>query len=130
MPKVIDGKGMLALPGFINAHTPSAMSIFRGYANDIPLMEWLSSRIWPMEDRLTPEDAYWLSMLSIAEMIMGGVTAFADMYMFMDQTAKAVDRSGIRAVLARGLQGPDPKSGSVLKKTGVCGRNGTAMTGV
>ncbi|NLX69894.1 MAG: amidohydrolase [Clostridiales bacterium] len=114
--KVIDGKGMLALPGFINAHTHSAMSIFRGYANDIPLMEWLSSRIWPMEDRLTPEDAYWLSMLSIAEMIMGGVTAFADMYMFMDQTAKAVDRSGIRAVLARGLQGPDPKSEQRLKE--------------
>ncbi|NLO82458.1 MAG: amidohydrolase [Clostridiales bacterium] len=108
--KVIDGKGMLALPGFVNAHTHSAMSIFRGYANDIPLMEWLSEKIWPMEDRLMPGDAYWLSLLSIAEMIMSGVTVFADMYMFMDQTAKAVARSGIRAVLARGLQGPDPKA--------------------
>ena len=108
--RVIDGKGMLALPGFINAHTHSAMSIFRGYANDIPLMEWLRTRIWPMEDRLMPEDAYWLSLLAIAEMIMSGVTAFADMYMFMDQTAKAAAQSGIRAVLARGLQGPDPKA--------------------
>ena len=63
-----------------------------------------------MEDRLMPEDAYWLSLLAIAEMIMSGVTAFADMYMFMDQTAKAAAQSGIRAVLARGLQGPDPKA--------------------
>jgi len=108
--EILDGCGMLALPGFVNAHTHSAMSLFRGYANDIPLMDWLAQKIWPLEDRLQPQDAYWLSILSIAEMAMSGVTAFADMYMFMDQTAKAVEHSGIRAVLARGLQGPDARS--------------------
>lgn len=108
--EVIEGRDMLALPGFVNAHTHSAMSLFRGYANDTPLMDWLAQKIWPLEDRLQPEDAYWLSMLSIAEMLMSGVTAFADMYMFMEQTAKAVEHSGIRAVLARGLQGPDSRS--------------------
>jgi len=108
--EVIDGCGMLALPGFVNAHTHSAMSLFRGYANDISLMDWLAKKIWPLEDRLQPDDAYWLSMLSIAEMLMSGVTVFTDMYMFMDQTAKAVEHSGIRAVLARGLQGPDARS--------------------
>lgn len=108
--EVLDGSGMLALPGFVNAHTHSAMSLFRGYANDMPLMDWLAQKIWPLEDRLQPEDAYWLSMLSIAEMLMSGVTVFADMYMFMDQTAKAVEYSGIRAVLSRGLQGPDSRS--------------------
>lgn len=108
--EVLDGSGMLALPGFVNAHTHSAMSLFRGYANDMPLMDWLAQKIWPLEDRLQPEDAYWLSMLSIAEMLMSGVTVFADMYMFMDQTAKAVEHSGIRAVLSRGLQGPDSRS--------------------
>jgi 5-methylthioadenosine/S-adenosylhomocysteine deaminase len=108
--RTLDGKGKLALPGFVNAHTHSAMSLFRGYANDIPLIEWLSNAIWPLEDRMKPKDAYWLSMLSIAEMIRSGITTFADMYMFMDQTAKAVADSGIRAVLARGLQGPDANS--------------------
>jgi len=108
--KVLDGKGMLALPGFINAHTHSAMSLFRSYANDTPLMEWLTQKIWPLEDKMNSEDAYWLSMLSIAEMLLSGVTTFVDMYMFMDQTAKAVAHSGIRAVLARGLQGTDDRS--------------------
>ena len=59
--KVIDGKGMLALPGFINAHTHIVMTAFRGFADNMPLWEWLSEKIWPMEDKLTSEDAYWLS---------------------------------------------------------------------
>jgi len=107
--KIIDGKGKLALPGFINTHTHSAMTLFRGYSNDARLSDWLSA-IWPLEDMLTPDDAYWLSSLAIAEMIGEGITAFADMYMFMDKTAEAVERSGIRAALGRGLQGPDERS--------------------
>ena len=105
-----DGKGKLAMPGFINTHTHVAMTLFRGYANDLPLMEWLSQKIWPMEDKLKAEDIYWLSLLAIAEMIRGGVTSFADMYMFMEETALAVEHSGVRGVLARGLQGPDENS--------------------
>ena len=107
--KIIDGKGKLALPGFINTHTHSAMTLFRGYSNDTRLSDWLSA-IWPLEDMLTPDDAYWLSSLAIAEMIGEGITTFSDMYMFMDKTAEAVELSGIRAVLGRGLQGPDERS--------------------
>ncbi len=107
--KLIDGKGKLALPGFINTHTHSAMTLFRGYSNDTRLSDWLAS-IWPLEDMLTPEDAYWLSSLAIAEMIGEGITTFADMYMFMDKTAEAVELSGVRAALGRGLQGPDERS--------------------
>ncbi len=104
---IYNGKGMAALPGFINAHTHTAMSLFRGHANDLPLWEWLSVKIWPLEDKMTGRDAYWLSLLGMAEMLAAGVTTFADMYMFMHETAKAVAQSGMRAVLARGLQGPD-----------------------
>ena len=70
--KTIDGKGMLALPGFINAHTHIAMTAFRGHADNLPLSEWLSERIWPMEDRLQPGDSYWLSLLGAAEMVSAG----------------------------------------------------------
>ncbi|HHY82833.1 MAG TPA: amidohydrolase [Clostridiales bacterium] len=108
--KEIDGRGMLALPGFVNAHTHSAMTIFRGYADNLPLWEWLTTRIWPLEEKLQPGYTYWLSMLAAAEMISAGVTAFSDMYMFMTDTAKAVEDSGMRAVLARGLMGPDDQS--------------------
>ena len=114
--KIEDGKGKLAMPGLINTHTHVAMTLFRGYANDLPLMEWLSQKIWPMEDRLLEGDAYWLSLLAIAEMIRAGVATFTDMYMFMEQTAMAVQESGVRGVLARGLQGPDSKSDMRLEE--------------
>ena len=105
--KLIDGKGMLALPGFINAHTHIAMTAFRGYADNMPLWEWLTEKIWPMEDKLEPEDAYWLTLLGAAEMISAGVTTFSDMYMFTREIAKAASDSGMRAVISRGLTGPD-----------------------
>jgi 5-methylthioadenosine/S-adenosylhomocysteine deaminase len=104
---ILDGKGMLALPGFVNAHCHISMNIFRGYADNLPLWEWLSERIWPLEDKLEPKDAYWLSLLGAAEMISAGVTTFSDMYMFMLETAQAVSDCGMRAVLGRGLTGPD-----------------------
>lgn len=103
--KVIGGAGMIALPGFVNAHTHAAMTLFRGFADDMPLMEWLTKKIWPIEARLQAEDVYWGAMLACVEMIRAGVTTFADMYFFMDETAKAVDETGIRASLSRGLVG-------------------------
>lgn len=112
--QTIDGKGKIAIPGLINTHTHSAMMLFRGLHNDLPLNDWLAS-IWPLEDLLTEDDAYWLSSMAIAEMISEGITTFADMYMFMDKTALAVKESGVRAVLARGLQGADYKSEFRLK---------------
>lgn len=114
---IIDGKGKIALPGLINTHTHSAMIIFRGYGNDLPLWDWLSKKMWPLEDQLTAQDAYWLSLLAMAEMIQSGTTTFSDMYMFMDKTAEATSSSGMRAVLARGLQGPDDKSNLRMEET-------------
>jgi 5-methylthioadenosine/S-adenosylhomocysteine deaminase len=101
--RTIDGSGMTALPGLINSHTHSAMSLMRGYGDDVALMKWLSERIWPVEEGLTGEDVYWGALLSIAEMLKSGTTAFADMYFFMDQVAEAVSEAGIRADLSFGM---------------------------
>jgi len=102
---IIDGRGKLVAPGFVNSHSHAAMSLLRSYADDVPLMYWLEKRIWPMEARLKREDVYWGTMLALAEMIKGGTTTFADMYFFMDQVAEAVEEAGIRAVLCRGMVG-------------------------
>lgn len=103
--KIIDGSKKAVLPGLINAHTHMAMSLFRNYADDLPLHEWLTQKIWPIEDKLTSEDVYYGTMLSIVESIKSGVTCFSDMYFFMDDTAKAALESGIRARLAWGMIG-------------------------
>src|SRR5690554_23892 len=100
---VIDGKGKIALPGLINTHTHSAMTLLRGYADDLPLQEWLETKIWPFEAGLSREDIYWGSKLAILEMIRTGTTTFLDMYFQMEMVAKAVDESGIRSVLSEGL---------------------------
>ena len=102
--KVIPGGKRLALPGLVNAHTHLGMTILRGYGDDLPLMVWLQEKMWPMEANLTEDDVYWASLLAIAEMFKGGVTACGDMYFHMDATAKAVTVSGMRASLSRGLQ--------------------------
>ncbi len=101
--KVIDGENKLLMPGLVNAHTHIGMSVFRNYADDMPLHQWLTEAIWPIEGKLEAEDLYWASLLSIIEMVESGTTTFADMYFFMDEVARAVGETGIRAVLARGL---------------------------
>lgn len=101
--EIIDACGMVAMPGLINCHNHAAMALFRGYSDDLRLMDWLSKKIWPAEEKLKPEDIYWGSLLAIAEMIRSGTTTFADMYMSMEQVAKAVHQSGIRASLSRGM---------------------------
>lgn len=106
--KIIDGTKRAVMPGLVNAHTHMAMSLFRNYADDLPLWEWLSEKIWPAEDKLTGEDVYWGTMLSLIESIKSGVTCFSDMYFFMDDTARAVLESGMRARLAWGMVGEDP----------------------
>jgi len=97
---VIDGKGKAALPGLVNTHTHSAMTLLRSYADDLKLQEWLENEIWPLEAKLTEEDVYWGSKLACLEMIKTGTTCFNDMYWFMKGTAKAVEEMGLRAVLA------------------------------
>lgn len=112
---VIDGRGCAATPGLINTHTHAAMCLFRGYADDLPLMEWLSDKIWPIEDKLTPEDVYWGTLLAGLEMIRGGTTAFADQYFHMDRVARAVTECGLRACLSRGLIGTAPNGEEALE---------------
>jgi 5-methylthioadenosine/S-adenosylhomocysteine deaminase len=93
----------LVMPGLVNGHTHAAMSIFRGMADDLPLMEWLTRHIWPVEKDLTPEIVHLGAMLACAEMIRTGTTCFADMYLIEAETAKAVDISGLRGLLAEGI---------------------------
>jgi len=103
--RTISGSGKLLAPGFVNAHGHAAMTLLRSFADDVPLMYWLEKRIWPVEAKLKREDAYWGTLLAIAEMLKSGTTTFTDMYFFMDQVAEAAEEAGIRAVLARGLVG-------------------------
>ncbi|MCL2248759.1 MAG: amidohydrolase [Oscillospiraceae bacterium] len=117
--KTIEGSGKLLMPGLINAHTHASMSILRNCADDLLFNDWLFGRIMPLEDKLTGKDCYWGAKLAILEMIRTGTTSFIDMYYFMDDLAEAVDESGIRAVLSRGLIGnaDDPSVGeSKLKE--------------
>jgi 5-methylthioadenosine/S-adenosylhomocysteine deaminase len=106
--KVIDAQGGALLPGLVNAHTHLAMTLLRGYGSDLNLQDWLEKKVWPAEDRLKQGDCYWGAMLGLAEMIRSGTTAFLDMYMFMDETARAVEETGMRAVLSRGVVGKSP----------------------
>ncbi len=100
---VIDGEDALVMPGLVNAHTHIAMSLLRNYADDLDFWPWLTERIWPAEAKLDAEKVYWGSMLSIAEMLSKGITTFSDMYFFTEETIRAVDETGIRANLNRGL---------------------------
>jgi 5-methylthioadenosine/S-adenosylhomocysteine deaminase len=111
---VIDCTNKLAIPGFVNTHTHAAMTLFRSYADDMVLMDWLQNKIWPAEGKLEAEDVYWGTSLAIAEMIKSGTTTFSDMYFHMPQVAKAVAESGIRAVLARGMAGVAPNGEQAL----------------
>ena len=105
--RVIDGKDMLAIPGLINTHTHMPMTLFRNYADDLPLFEWLNEMIWPAEAKMTAEDAYWGTMLAVAESIKGGVTCFSDMYFYTAEIARAAEESGIRAYLGRAIVSHD-----------------------
>ncbi|ABK44423.1 amidohydrolase [Magnetococcus marinus MC-1] len=93
----LDATGQLILPGLVNAHTHAAMTLFRGYGDDMPLMAWLEQRIWPAEAKLTEEDVYWGTKLACYEMIRSGTLHFQDMYWHFHGVAQAVEDSGIRA---------------------------------
>lgn len=98
--EVLDGTDKAVIPGFANTHTHAAMTYFRGYGDDLDLMDWLNNMVWPVEAHLTPEDVYWGSKMACVEMIKSGTTAFLDMYTFPEGTAQAVEESGMRAVLS------------------------------
>jgi len=97
---LIDGRRKAIIPGFVNMHTHAAMTLFRGFGDDMPLMRWLEEKIWPNEAKLTDEDVYWGARLACVEMLRSGTTTFFDMYHHLDATAQAVEESGLRAVLS------------------------------
>lgn len=99
----IDGADRWLLPGFFNAHSHAAMTLLRGYGDDLPLDRWLNERIFPAETRLTADAVYWGSLLAIAEMLAGGIVSFSDMYYFCRSTARAVAESGIKANLGHSV---------------------------
>lgn len=111
----IDGKGLVAMPGLVNAHTHTAMTVLRSYADDMNLQDWLFEKIFPFEDTLTPELVYDASIKGIKEMLSTGTTCFNDMYFFQEETAKAAEELGMRGVLNEGIT--DPVVDFKLEKT-------------
>ncbi|RMF88764.1 MAG: N-ethylammeline chlorohydrolase [Methanobacteriota archaeon] len=115
---VIDGRGRLVMPGFVNAHTHLSMTLLRGVADDLPLMTWLNDHIWPIEANLNEDHIRAGADLGIAEMIRSGTTCFNDMYWHMETVAESVKKSGIRAALSTPLldvMGPDQR-GKLLRE--------------
>jgi 5-methylthioadenosine/S-adenosylhomocysteine deaminase len=108
----IDLHGDLLMPGFKNAHTHSAMTFLRSYADDLPLRSWLFDKVFPLEARLTPEHIYAFTKLAIMEYLTGGITAGFDMYYHLDAYAKANIDCGFRTAIccAVGASNPDWKS--------------------
>lgn len=99
----IDLNGNLLMPSFKNAHTHSAMTFLRSYADDLPLNEWLYNRVFPLEAKLTADDIYHLSKLAFAEYLTSGISACFDMYYFPENMIKASIECGFRSVLTCGL---------------------------
>ncbi len=108
--ELVDGKGNLLIPAFYNTHCHAAMTLFRGYGEDLPLARWLEERIFPAEERLTYQSVLTATKWAIAEMLRGGVVSFSDMYMFEDAVAEAVLETGIKANLSRSLVSFDPNT--------------------
>lgn len=104
----------LIMPGLVNVHTHAAMSLFRGLADDLPLMQWLQEYIFPVEATLTGELVYQGTLLSICEMIKSGTTSFCDMYLFADDVARAAAEAGFRAWIGEVLYDfPSPNYGEL-----------------
>lgn len=101
----IDGQGNVLMPGFKNAHTHSGMTFLRSYADDLPLLEWLHKQVFPLEDKLKAEHMVPLTKLAIMEYLTSGITANLDMYMFVDEIARASIETGFRTVIQGAASG-------------------------
>ncbi|HEY2334618.1 MAG TPA: amidohydrolase [Solirubrobacterales bacterium] len=97
--EAIDAAGAPLVAPLVNGHTHAAMTLFRGYGGDLPLMRWLQEVVWPIEEKLEAEDVYWGARLACAEMIRTGTTRFWDMYWQPGATARAVRDAGLRATI-------------------------------
>ena len=102
--RIIDASGHLVMPGLVNTHTHAPMTLFRGLADDLPLMTWLHDHIFPAEAKsVNSEMVYWCSRLAAAEMILSGTTTVADGYFLEDHVAEALIEAGMRSVAAQGV---------------------------
>lgn len=101
--EIYDGKNKVLLPGLVNAHTHSPMTLLRGYAENLPLDRWLNEKVFPFEDRLNDDRAYFGTMLSVAEMLSSGTTSFSDMYFFQDGVLRAVKDSRAKINFSRSI---------------------------
>jgi 5-methylthioadenosine/S-adenosylhomocysteine deaminase len=109
----IDAGGGIIMPGLVNTHTHAAMTLFRGLADDVPLMSWLNDYIFPAEASLDHRKVYAGALLACAEMIMSGTTTFCDMYLFEGSVARAAQTAGMRAVVGEVLfDFPSPHCGA------------------
>jgi 5-methylthioadenosine/S-adenosylhomocysteine deaminase len=114
--EVLDAGGGAVLPGLINTHTHAAMTLLRGLADDLPLMDWLENHIFPAERQMTGEWVYWGTLLACAEMILSGTTTFCDMYLFEAEAARAAREAGMRALVGEVLYDfPSPNYGPLEK---------------
>ncbi len=95
----VDAAGAPLVAPLVNGHTHAAMTLFRGYGGELPLMRWLREVVWPVEAKLEPQDVYWGARLACLEMIRSGTTRFWDMYWHPGSTARAVEDSGLRATI-------------------------------
>jgi 5-methylthioadenosine/S-adenosylhomocysteine deaminase len=114
--EVLNAGGLLLSPPMVNGHTHAAMTLFRGFGDDMPLMQWLHKKIWPAEAKLEPDDVYWGTRLACLEMIRSGTTRFFDMYWFGPDVARAVIDSGLRAEVSSVIIDElDPAKGEAMK---------------
>jgi 5-methylthioadenosine/S-adenosylhomocysteine deaminase len=112
--KELDAEGGLILPGLINGHTHAAMTLFRGLADDLPLMDWLNNYIFPAEGKMDADFVRTGTLLACAEMIMSGTTTFCDMYLFEEEVARAAKEAGMRCLVGEVLYDfPSPSYGVV-----------------
>ena len=111
--ETIDANGAPLVAPLVNGHTHAAMTLFRGYGGDLPLMRWLREKIWPVEAKLEPDDVYWGTRLACAEMIRTGTTRFWDMYWHPSATARAVRDAGLRATIGGPLFDADGKTAAM-----------------
>jgi 5-methylthioadenosine/S-adenosylhomocysteine deaminase len=108
--ETIDAAGAPLVPALLNGHTHAAMTLFRGYGGDLPLMRWLREKVWPIEERLEAEDVYWGVRLACLEMIRTGTARFWDMYWEPTATARAVEDAGLRATIGGPLFDADGRT--------------------
>lgn len=106
--EVYDGRGKVLMPGFVNAHGHSPMSLMRGYGENLPLDRWLNELVFPFEDKLYNKAVYYGTLLSMAESIRYGIVSTSDMYFFTDHMVRAISTSGTKSNISRSVVATGP----------------------